>query len=78
MDNETIYREQIAPLLEQIGEICKAHDMPFIFSVVVGDDGENYLMESIILEVDDQTPIYYQQFHEDVQRMFAATRRLTP
>lgn len=37
-DNERVYDEQIAPLMKQIIEICKKHEMPMFASFVYAPD----------------------------------------
>lgn len=38
MDLEKIYDEQVAPLMAQVIEIAKKHDMPFVASFQLTDD----------------------------------------
>lgn len=40
-DLESVYDEQIAPLMAQIIAIAKEHGMPILFSACYRDDGEN-------------------------------------
>ena len=46
MTQEDIYDEKVSPLVKQIIEICKEHDMPCLLSFACPDDedGESSLM----------------------------------
>lgn len=45
LDKEAVYDQELRPLLEQIREICRDHDMPFLFSVVVKAQADSDAIE---------------------------------
>ena len=49
IDNNAVISEQIAPKVEEIKKICAMYNIPFFFSVLAEDDGENskYISEII-------------------------------
>jgi hypothetical protein len=56
-DNEAIYDEQISPLMAQILEVCKAHDIPMVASfqlTPVDEDGNGPMLCTSAIPVDGQ------------------------
>lgn len=60
-DLEAVYDEQIAPLMAQIIEICKANNMPMLASIAYRQDedgGHDLCTTSLLFE--GRTPLSYQ------------------
>lgn len=69
-DLESVYDEQIAPLMEKIIGICKEHGMPMVasFAYASSDEAEDCCTTSI--PVEGRTP---EKFKAAIDRLMAPT-----
>lgn len=56
MSKENVYDEQISPLVHQIIEICKEHNIALLLSAQLQDEDDETLYCTSILPGDDDVP----------------------
>ncbi len=80
-NHEAVYDQQIAPLMSQIIEICKAHKIPMVASFMYGydrQDGERRdTCDTIMTHENPVAAVYQEAMRHILSRPFACAITVT-